>query len=85
MATKGITHLIVNSPYDEPKHHWQTNECGSFQPQSASVVRLWGVDGASATEVSRSSKSPRAFGNWFWHSERMLRMLKKAPPKKLWI
>lgn len=22
MATKGITHLIVNSPYDEPKHHW---------------------------------------------------------------
>jgi len=18
----GITHLIVNSPYDEPKHHW---------------------------------------------------------------
>ncbi|MBI3853027.1 MAG: hypothetical protein HY298_22480 [Verrucomicrobia bacterium] len=23
MATKGITHLIVNSPYDEPKHHWQ--------------------------------------------------------------
>jgi type III restriction enzyme len=22
MASKGITHLIVNSPYDEPKHHW---------------------------------------------------------------
>ena len=22
MSTKGITHLIVNSPYDEPKHHW---------------------------------------------------------------
>ena len=20
--TKGITHLIVNSPYDEPRHHW---------------------------------------------------------------
>ena len=22
MSAKGITHLIVNSPYDEPKHHW---------------------------------------------------------------
>jgi type III restriction enzyme len=22
MSTKGISHLIVNSPYDEPKHHW---------------------------------------------------------------
>lgn len=22
MSVKGITHLIVNSPYDEPKHHW---------------------------------------------------------------
>jgi len=22
VSTKGITHLIVNSPYDEPKHHW---------------------------------------------------------------
>lgn len=22
MPDKGITHLIVNSPYDEPKHHW---------------------------------------------------------------
>lgn len=22
MANKGITHLIVNSPCDEPKHHW---------------------------------------------------------------
>ena len=20
--TKGLTHLIVNSPYEEPKHHW---------------------------------------------------------------
>jgi type III restriction enzyme len=23
VSTKGITHLIVNSPYDEPKHHWR--------------------------------------------------------------
>ena len=22
MPAKGITHLIVNSPYEEPKHHW---------------------------------------------------------------
>lgn len=22
MANKGLTHLIVNSPYDEPRHHW---------------------------------------------------------------
>jgi hypothetical protein len=22
MSKKGTTHLIVNSPYDEPKHHW---------------------------------------------------------------
>jgi type III restriction enzyme len=22
VSTEGITHLIVNSPYDEPKHHW---------------------------------------------------------------
>jgi hypothetical protein len=22
MASKGIQHLIVNSPYVEPKHHW---------------------------------------------------------------
>src|SRR5476651_645891 len=22
MASKGITHLIINSPYDEPKQHW---------------------------------------------------------------
>src|ERR1035437_6083733 len=22
MPATGITHLIVNSPYDEPKHHW---------------------------------------------------------------
>jgi type III restriction enzyme len=22
MSAKGITHLIVNSPYDEPRHHW---------------------------------------------------------------
>ena len=22
MPVSGITHLIVNSPYEEPKHHW---------------------------------------------------------------
>lgn len=51
MATRGITHLIVNSPYQEPKRHWQ------YQRQTQSFALRQGRRPAGYVIASESAKS----------------------------
>ena len=51
MSTKGITHLIVNSPYDEPKRYWQ------YQRQAQSFSLKPGRRPAGYVIASESAKT----------------------------
>src|ERR1035437_9269137 len=58
MASKGIQHLIVNSPYAEPKHHWLYHvETKGFTLESGRRPAGYII----ATENSKATDDPGKF------------------------
>jgi len=58
VSTKGIAHLIVNSPYDEPKYHWLYHrETRSFSLEPGRRPAGYVI----ATEASKSFDDPGHF------------------------